>query len=148
MGGHAYWYTVPYQTNTQLALDALRQREFRAGRYNPVMRSIAFSEPAFSAQVPGAQHASIDEAMDASESEGTRSILDIACIADTPDFCVAAPLGAEELESLFGTAQPTRAQALESIELTEMIERGQCRYLPLFENGIPTELFFIGYSFD
>ena len=34
------------------------------------------------------------------------------------------------------------------LELTEMIERGTCRYLTLFENGIPTELFFVGYSFD
>ena len=53
MGGHAYWYTVPYQADSQRALDTLREREFRAGRYNPVMRSIEFSEPAFSAQTPG-----------------------------------------------------------------------------------------------
>lgn len=61
---------------------------------------------------------------------------------------MAAPLDEEELKSLFGTTQPTRAQALDSMELTEMIERGTCRYLTLFENGIPTELFFVGYSFD
>ena len=148
MGGHAYRYTVPYQRDAQRALDALREQEFQAGRYNPVMRSIEFSEPAFSAQRPGAQHASTDEALDASESEGTRSILDISQIADTPDFCVAVPFDEEEFESFFGTVQPTRAQALKSTSLSEVIERGQCRYLTLFENGTPTELFFVGYSFD
>ena len=86
--------------------------------------------------------------MDASEADGTRSILDISQIGDTPDFCVAAPPNEEELASLFGTTQPTRAQALNSIPLKEMIERGHCRHLTLFENGIPKEWFFVGYSFD
>ena len=148
MGGHAYWYHVPFEADAQHALDALRAREFQAGRYNPVLWRIDFTEPAFSAQTPGAQHASIADALDASESEGTRSILDISQIADAPDFCVAAPLTEEELDSLFGTAQPTHAQALGSDELLEMIERGHCRYLTLFENGTATELFFVGYSFD
>lgn len=148
MGGHPYWYTVPFQADTQRALDELREREFRAGRYNPVMRNIRFSEPAFSAQAPGARHASIADALEASDADGTRSILDISRVADTPDFCVAAPLHEDELESLFGTTQPTREQALDSIELGEAIERGHCRYLTLFENGMPTHLFFVGYSFD
>ena len=148
MGGHAYWYNVPYAADAQHALDALRTREYQAGRHNPVLWRIDFTEPAFSAQRPGAQHASIADALDASESEGTRSILDISQIADTPDFCVAAPFTEEELDSLFGTAQPTRAQALGSKALLDMIERGHCRYLTLFENGSPAELFFVGYSFD
>ena len=37
MGGEPYWYFVPYQSNIQAALDSLRAREFKAGRYNPVM---------------------------------------------------------------------------------------------------------------
>jgi hypothetical protein len=37
MGGHPYWYFVPFQPNAQVALDELREREFRAGRYSPVM---------------------------------------------------------------------------------------------------------------
>ena len=37
MGGEPYWYFVPYQPNIQAALDALRAREFKAGRYNPVL---------------------------------------------------------------------------------------------------------------
>ena len=43
MGGHPYWYFVPYQENIQEALNALRQREFQAGRYNPATRVSAFS---------------------------------------------------------------------------------------------------------
>ena len=36
MGGHPYWYTVDYQEDISAALNALRKREFVAGRYNPV----------------------------------------------------------------------------------------------------------------
>ena len=35
MGAHPYWYFVKYQSNLQKALDELRDREFKAGRYNP-----------------------------------------------------------------------------------------------------------------
>jgi len=58
MGGEPYWYFVPYQPDFQKALDELREREFRAGRYNPVIDFLEFDEPAFSKQKPGAQHAS------------------------------------------------------------------------------------------
>ncbi len=37
MGGHPYWYFVPYSENPKVALEALREREFKAGRYNPVL---------------------------------------------------------------------------------------------------------------
>jgi hypothetical protein len=35
MGGHAYWYLVPYESNVQDALDRLRDREFKAGPLQP-----------------------------------------------------------------------------------------------------------------
>ena len=46
MGASPYWYVVPYNPNVDAALEELRQREFRAGRYNPVdpFRFIIYSQ--------------------------------------------------------------------------------------------------------
>jgi hypothetical protein len=147
MGAHPYWYTVKYKANTQAALDELRQREFRAGRYNPVMPFITFpitdASPA-----PGAEHDSIEEAMEEADADGTRSILDIDKISDEPDFCKATPMAAELLEELYGTTQPTRSQVEENMDFLEDLERGHALYTTLYKDGQPDELFFAGYSFD
>lgn len=148
MGGHSYSYFVPYQTDHQVALDALREREFRAGRYSPVLRFIEFSEPGFFAQNPGAQHASIHGAVKAAGEDGTRSILDISTVADEPGYSVAAPLDDDEMDDFFGTAQPSRDDVEKSDAFFGAIDRGQCRYVVLYKNGQPNELFFAGYSFD
>lgn len=146
MGAHPYWYFVPYQEDADAALQALRDREFQAGRYNPAM-----SFPTFPFDVsspgPGAQHDTIEEALEDAEEDGTRSILDIQEVADAPDFCVAAPLSAEEMQQFFGTAQPTHAM-LATLDFIEDLERGHCVYAVAYKDGKPDELFFAGYSFD
>lgn len=35
MGGHPWWYLVPYEKDVAKSLGTLRQQEFEAGRYNP-----------------------------------------------------------------------------------------------------------------
>ena len=75
MGASPYFYFVDYEPNIQSALDNLRDREFRAGRYNPVMPFPPFPIDA-SSPAPGAQHATIDQALTDSDADGTRSILD------------------------------------------------------------------------
>ncbi len=152
MGGEAYWYFVKYQPNLQpnlqTALNELREREFQAGRYNPVMPFLDFPiNPDSSA--PGAQHGSIEEAMADAEEDGTRSILDIATVGESPDFCVAAPVPSNVLESLLGTAQPTREVLEENLgEIIEDVDRGHCIYTVVYKNGAPDEILFAGYSFD
>jgi hypothetical protein len=148
MGGHAYWYFVPYQDDTQAALDALRTREFEAGRYSPVIRYLAFSEPAFSAQKPGKGHKSIKAALAASAEEGTRSILDIASVGDTPDYGVAAPIATDTLHALYGTDKPTRAMVEADMGFLDDVERGKCVYFVVWDEGVPKETFFAGYSYD
>jgi len=147
MGAHPYYYFVEHQPDVEAALQDLRQREFRAGRYNPVQPFPHFpirpDSPA-----PGAKHRSIDEAREAAAEDGTRSILDIAAVSDVPDFCVAAPLGKEELERYFGTDQPTKETVSRQLDFLASIERGHCIYFTVFEAGQPSELFFAGYSFD
>lgn len=107
MGAEPYWYFVDYEQDIDHALQELRKREFMAGRYNPVMDFIEFPLGPNSPS-PGAAHNSIEEAMEASMEDGTRSILDIQSVADAPDCCVAVPLGNAVLQSIFGTTEPSR----------------------------------------
>ena len=147
MGAHPYYYSVKYQSDVEAALQELRQREFEAGRYNPVEPFLDFplrpNSPA-----PGAQHSSVDQAREEAAEDGTRSILDVGGIAEEPDFCVAAPLSKETLVRYFGTVQPTKEMVGESLDFLEAIDRGQCFYFTIFKDGRPSELFFAGYSFD
>lgn len=147
MGAHPYYYSVKYQPDVAAALEQLRQREFEAGRYNPVEPFLEFPITADS-PAPGAQHASIDEARAEAMEDGTRSILDIGGIAEEPDYCVAAPLSDEALKRYFGMPKPTKEMVMENLEFMEAIERGHCVYFAIFHDGKPTELFFAGYSFD
>jgi hypothetical protein len=148
MGAHPYWYFVPYDPDLSAALERLRQTEFRAGRYNPVVPFLEFpltpSSPA-----PGAKHRSIEAALKASDADGTRSILDIDRIADEPDFSAASPLSDELLEQFYGTTKPTRAAVEANMDFFEDLDRGQAIYIVLYDDhGHPSELFFAGYSFD
>src|SRR5262245_11100837 len=99
---------------------------------------------------PGAraQHSSIDEALEDAAEDGTRSILDIQEVGHEPDFCVAAPLPQDDLEALYGTAQPTRQMIEQNMDFLENVERGHCVYITVYKDGSPKELFFAGYSFD
>jgi len=147
MGAHPYWYVTKYTPDPEVALRDLRQREFRAGRYNPVMWMPPFpvgpNSPA-----PGARHASIDDALEAAAEDGTRSILDLDHVADEPDFGAVTPLDDEYLEELYGTTRPTRAQVLEHLEFLEDVERGHGVLITLYRDGRPDEYVFAGYSFD
>ena len=148
MGAHPYYYLVGHDPDIDAALQALRLREFKAGRYNPVVRSPRFPIDA-SSPSPGARHRSIDEAREAAQEDGTRSILDIERIASTPDYFAAAPLPAQELTRLFGTQHPLREELEGKMdELLENIPRGQAIYVIVYKDSRPDEIFFAGYSFD
>ena len=132
MGAEAWDYFVPYENDIQAALDKLREREFRAGRYRG-------SED---------HPSTIDEAMENMDADGTGSILDISRVAVEPDFFTVVPLPDETLVELFGTSQPTRQMIESNMEFYEDIERGQGIYIIAYKNGKPSEIFFGGYSFD
>lgn len=147
MGGHPYYYFVAYEEDVAAALQKLRNREFEAGRYNPVTPFLDFPiGPASPA--PGKIHSSIQQALDASDADGTRSILDIERIGSTPDFGVAVPYPPDRLDDLYGTDKPTRANVEENMDFLEDIERGQGIYFILYENDRPSEILFAGYSYD
>jgi hypothetical protein len=147
MGGHPWFYFVEHQPDVSGALHTLRQREFRAGRYNPVIAFPDFPVDA-SSPSPGAQHASIEEAMEDADADGTRSILDMEKISDTPDFGAVTPLPKETQFDLFGTDQPTHEMVESNYDLFDALERGQGVYIIVYEDEKPAEIFFAGYSYD
>jgi hypothetical protein len=147
MGGHPWFYFVQYQPDVNSALQALRQREFSAGRYNPVIWFPEFPVGDDSPS-PGPQHNSIEEAFEDADADGTRSILDMERVSDTPDFGALSPVPDDVLMSLFGTDRPTREMVEANDELYELIERGHGIYAIVYEGEYPSEIFFAGYSFD
>jgi hypothetical protein len=152
MGAHPYWYFVPYQAAAQAALNALRLREFNAGRYSPVLRNIDFDPEALEGQRPGPAHDSVEAAVrDAARSgEGTRSILDVESVGGPDEFGVAAPLSEDAIWDIFDTDKPVRAAVEEGMdEILGELDRGQCVYMTVYgANGKPAELAFFGYSYD
>jgi hypothetical protein len=147
MGGEPWFYFVEYQADINSALQALRQREFRACRYNPVMPMPEFPVEAGAAG-PGARHGSIEEAMEAADADGTRSILDMERVSDDPDYGAVTPVSEEDLVDLFGTSKPTREMIESNEDLFEALERGQGVYIVAYRDDKPSEIFFAGYSFD
>jgi hypothetical protein len=147
MGAHPYWYFVPYKENIQEALDDLRNREFAAGRYNPVTPFPSF--PVTDDEInSNAEYGSIVEAREAAAEEGTRSILDLDRIAATADIFALTALDKDSLFDLYDTDCPTRDQVEEKMGFLEDVERGQGIYIVIYEDNLPSEILFSGYSFD
>src|SRR5262245_5554086 len=160
MGGHPYWYVVPYERDIDAALQKLRQREFQAGRYNPLIPFLEFPIGPNSPS-PGRQHTSIEEAIGSADADGTRSILDMmrgvlpGPYKTEPDpfnmdgqYAGVSPLAESDLVELFGDARPSREAVENCRALWDRLERGTAIYVVLYSNGQPHEVFFAGISFD
>lgn len=148
MAGEAWCYVVPFQADVNQALQDLRRREFDAGRYNPVQPF-----PEFPVDIgkpgPGAQHASIEEALEASDMDGTRSILDMTGISATPEPGMVTELPADVAEELFGGGHPTAAMVEDVLAvLGQLVDRGQGVYVVLYQGDSPSEILFAGVSWD
>jgi len=132
MGAEPWSYFVPYEPNIQSALDKLRQQEFAAGRFrgselNP---------------------ATIEEAFENMDADGTASILDIERVGNDADYGVVCPLSLSEVTRYFGNDKPTREMIEANMDFYEDIERGQGIYIVVYKDDKPSEIFFAGYSFD
>ncbi len=150
-GGQPWYYSFAYEPDVKLALQKLRQREFTAGRYNPVIRFPRFPVSTNS-PAPGAKHKSIEQAIEASGADGTRSILDMKGVSDKPKYFAVSLLSKESLMKCFGTAKPTREGVEKPDKLSRLFEmlneRGQGVYFITYKGDQPAEYFFAGYSFD
>ena len=132
MGAEPYDYFVTYEEDVHAALEKLRAGVFSRGEY----RGAEFGP------------SSPDEALEMMDADGTASILDIQKVTPAPDFCCAAPFSGEELDEYFGTNKPTREDLEGNDMFWDDLERGQARYAIVYENDQPSELYFVGYSFD
>jgi small ligand-binding sensory domain FIST len=147
MGGNSWFYFVKYEKDINHALQQLKEREFRAGRYSPVILLPEFPVDENS-QAPGAGHQSIEEAIDASGESGTGSILDMVRVGKKREFRVITPIAAEQLELLYGTKEPSREQVVGNMEFFEEIDRGEGIYIITYRDGAASEILFAGYSVD
>jgi hypothetical protein len=172
VGAHPWHYFVTYQEDLNEALQLLREWEFLAGRY----RKHSFLRKAFGSFIVedggeinprktamnlidkyGGVEEAISAVADASGDCGTASILDMFRIADTEDDCAVCPLQPSEMMDIFGTLYPS-VHLVKSVlireatdgwaKFWESIERGTGRYVFCYEDKIPIEIFFAGYSFD
>ncbi|MBX9694227.1 MAG: hypothetical protein K2Z81_17720 [Cyanobacteria bacterium] len=145
MGAEPWDYFTPYKPDINEVLQELRKQEFEAGRY-------------YGGYDDGPCHDSIEEAMQAADSDGTCSILDIVMASEVPDnelepdCAITYPLKPERLIELFGTDKPTRKLIEENQSAVDCIfdeiDRGSSRYIIVYEDGRPSEVLFLGYSYD
>jgi hypothetical protein len=177
MGRHAYWYFAPYQSDINAVLKTLQRQEFEAGRYNPVNPfpfNPDLNERCKSKDASSVSYASIQEALEASGECGTRSILDMCNgVSDKPDSCTVSPYPLKYLLKFFGSDKPS-LQAVEAVvfegrypesndesevdekdpeygyvyDWFEVINRGECKYIVIYEGDKPSEIYFNGCSFD
>jgi len=132
MGGEPWFHVAPYQSDIPAALEALRRRVFAEGEYRG-------SE---------AEPASIEEALENMDADGTASILDIDHVADEPEPAGVTVLSAVETKQYFDTERPSRADLERSSDFWEHIGRGEAICVVLYTGDRPSELYFAGYSFD
>lgn len=142
MGAESWMYLVPFQSDTQKALEKLKAQEFNAGRYFPV------NDEYFMEDFGGEKPASIEEAREMADADGTRSILDIDRVADTADYGIVRRLTEQEILDYFGTKEPTREIIQENSDFFDDIERGQGVCFVIYKDGAESELVFAGYSYD
>jgi len=147
MGAEPYLYFVPYQENIEAALQELRASEFAAGRYFPAAEMLEFSRSAADPS-PGPQHESIADAIEDAGEGGTCSILDLAFLSAVREIGAVTPLEEDVLEQCFHTLRPTRAMIEQNPAFLEDVERGCGIAIVVYENKLPVEIVFAGYSID
>jgi hypothetical protein len=147
MGAQPYYYFVAYTPDTSAALAELRAREFAAGRYYPAIDNMQFAAPDFMSYAPGPRHPTIDAAIEAAGATGTKSILDVGGLASSLRSGFASPVDPDVLTALYGTTEPIH-EMLEELDFLEGVDRGECVYVVVYANDVPTEILFAGFSYD
>lgn len=166
MGASGWQYIVPYQTDIQKALNELRGLVFQSGNYykrEPFWQDTDESEYDDAPDEEVRQQlvewlhkmksmkepTTIEELFLWNGEDGTHSILDIKGVSDVPDYGAISPLSLEELVSLFGTQQPTRAMIEQKTdEIMGLRKSWQGTYVIVFKDGFPNEIFITGFSGD
>ena len=137
MGPTAWKCFAPFEADAEDVLDKARLRAFETRAYG---KPYARGEP---------QPETIELLIAEFPEAGTCSVIDVAEIGDAPGMACAGPFPAEVLKDALGSVRPTRAQAEGGIAgLYAHLERGDAAYVVCFAKGKPSEVLFLGYSFD
>ncbi|MDM4019543.1 hypothetical protein [Roseiconus lacunae] len=174
MGASSWHYTTAYSDDPNAALQQLRTDVFNSGRYGdpfanvsiwtqlknmPIaVKLIVIVAKGFYAMSSLAswiargcrRPRSIEEAITLAAESGTHSILDIERCSQTPDFGVAWQLQPAIRKRLYGTEHPTTAD-LDRVgwqAAAENLDRWQAVYFPVYDDGNPVSLVFVGCSGD
>lgn len=146
MGAEPWDCYTEFDPDLNALLQRTRTREFEAGNY---------SGDSVEGMGNGARHASIEEAMEDADADGTASILDIETVRLDPDDegepGVACPLSKDKLIELFGSERPSQSDVEECDDLYDLIGRGCCFYIFVYDDDksdTPSGICWRGYSYD
>ena len=164
MGASAWHYTVPYQPDIQAALDTLRQDAFAAWKHaHPRKRYRSIDAVLTAVGADGTSSILDVHHISTTPLPATKQDISQYHFHDPQDMArfMAAlyerlgnvfPLSREDYLALFGTDRPTRhvlAHASASLTtLYDRVERNSGVYLLLYENDVPTKIYFMGISGD
>lgn len=164
MTSTAWGYLVPYQENIEQALSEIQQDIFQRGAFFTELGDLlAFIR---SEQIQHLSQENIEQIkvrINQLEQEpipvtipaliqqngdaGTHSIIDMQGISDEPKEHHISPLPDEEVIKYFGHHQPTLAMLEQNNNnILNLCELWQGRYLLVYENEKPIDIFFIGIS--
>lgn len=164
MGASAWHYIVAFQPDIQAALDALRQEEFAAWkRAHPRKRYKSIDALLKAVGADGTSSILDVNHISTTPLPSTKHDFSHYNFHDPKDmarFVTAInehigkvfPLSSEDYLALFGTIRPTRInieQASSGLDtLYDRLERDSGIYLILYQNDVPTEIYFMGISGD
>ncbi len=69
-------------------------------------------------------------------------------IVSSNTYSAVAPLSREQLMTLYGTVTPSRSMVEENQDIYELLTRGQGVYVVVFTGKKPSEIYFVGLSYD
>lgn len=173
MGASGWEHFVPYQADINAALQKIRNEIFERGDYFKLDHSDlrAMSEDEVRKKFEGIdpdifeiyiddwrmvkrlhEPDTMEHLLEWNIEAGTHSIIDIyKGVSEQPQFGTVSPLTDAQLIENFGTAYPTHQQ-IETSSLQETLpnfrERWEGIYIIVYENDVPVEICFTGFSGD
>jgi len=137
MGAFPWKHVSPFGPDAEAILTDARRLTFEKRAYG---KPYARGEP---------RSKTIPALLRACAEEGTCSILDITSLGPAPAPGVAGPFSKKTLQAALGTTRPTLAQVEDGAsELYESLGRGCAGYVVAYDGSEPTQVVFLGYSFD
>ena len=164
MTSTAWGYLVPYQEDIQQALTNIQQEVFQRGEFFTELGNLlAFLQ---SEQMQYATQEKIEQIkarinmleqepipvtipalIQKSGKVGTHSIIDMQGISEKPRENHISPLNDDEIMEYFGHKQPTLSMLEQNNNnILNLCEHWQGRYLFVYEDEHPIDIFFIGIS--